>query len=143
MKIRAICGSFLFSFFVLPSLALAAEPNQQALKDLESFLFNAAERQAYSKNDPKASAANNYLESFPSWAQQEMLEIVMMVMREEGEGAARYGSMAAASGAASAGQKFSPAVRSRMDALVKRLMADKNFNSSSNLEKMKTKMPMK
>jgi hypothetical protein len=128
---------------MLPSFAYAAETDTQALKDLEKFLFNTAERQAYSKQDSKAKAANNYLESFPPWAQQELLEIVMMVMKEEGEGAARHGNTAANSGAQAAAQNFSPAVRARMSALSKKLMNDKSFNNPSNMQKMKSTMPTK
>ncbi len=143
MKLKVFFVQFVAALIMLPSFAFAADTDAHALKDLEKFLFNTAERQTYSKQDPKANVANNYLESFPPWAQQELLEIVMMIMKEEGEGAARYGSIASSSGAQAAGQHFSPAVRTRMESLSKKLMADKNFNNPSNLQKMKSTMPVK
>jgi hypothetical protein len=111
----------------------ADEAHDQAIQSLQSFLFNAPERRAFANQNPKAQEANNYLESFPSWAQQEILEIIMEVMKQEGENASRYGNIAATSGAEAAGQQLSPALRARVAALAKRLKSDPLHETYANL----------
>lgn len=126
-----------------PSGAVAEEANDQALQSLQQFLYNTTERRAFASQTPAAQAANSYLESFPSWAQDELLAIIMEIMKQEGEKAARYGQTAATSGAAAAGQQMSPAIRTRVSALAKKLMNDSQFSNKENLKRMQQTMPIK
>jgi uncharacterized protein involved in exopolysaccharide biosynthesis len=127
----------------VPTRGFADEAHDQAIQSLKSFLFNATERRAFANQNPKAQEANNYLESLPSWAQQEILEIIMEVMKQEGENASRYGNIAATSGAEAAGQQLSPALRARVAALAKRLKSDPHFTSKEKMKGMKQSMPLK
>ena len=129
----------LFVGFSLDSKADQAD--QIALMQLEAFLFNQTARAAWSKNRPDARTANRYLESFPKEIQQEMLEIVMMIMREKKEKAEVHVVAYKKNGASGAMSSFSPEVQSRIKALVYRLKSDPKFNSKRNLEYLKTRMP--
>lgn len=103
--------------------------DEQANNDLEKFLFASTQRQAFSQGNQKAQQANDFLERFPPWAQQELLEIVMMIMRESGEGAMKHGTAYQAGGHGAAMGSFSPAVKAKIRALSQKLNADKKFDA--------------
>lgn len=126
-----------------PTRGFCNEAHNEAIQSLEKFLFNTTERRSFASQNPKAQEANNYLESFPEWAQQEVLAIVVEIMNQEGDSAARYGNIATNSGAAAAGLQLSPAIRARISALAKRLASDPQFSNKDKLKRMQQSMPMK
>lgn len=133
--------------FSTTAIAQTSPSNDQvdaaALADLQKFLFDDVARRTYAAKKPDAAAANNYLESFPAWAQQELLDIVMMIMTESKGGATKHVDAYKGPGDAMAAKNsFSPAVKQKIDALVNKLNADKSFNNPNNLQQMQQKMPM-
>lgn len=114
-----------------------------AIDDLRKFIFNdvARRREVNAPGNGAAKQANDFAEAFPPWATQEIFEIMMMIMSESGEGAMKHANAYGSGGVQGARGSFSPAVNARVDALVKRLEADKNFNNPQNLQKMQQKMP--
>ena len=139
--LRNIWTLVLLMTTLAPTRGFSDEAHDQAITSLQKFLFNATERGAFASQNPKAQAANNFLESFPPWAQNEILNIVMEIMKQEGENAARYGNVAAQSGAQTAGQQLSPALRSRVEALANRLMKDSQFKQK--MPSMQQAMPLR
>ncbi|MEI8027004.1 MAG: hypothetical protein WCI18_11710 [Pseudomonadota bacterium] len=133
----------MLSIALTPTRSFSDVGHDEAIKSLQNFLFNATERRSFASQNPKAQDANNYLESFPDWAQQEILSIIMEIMKQEGENAARYGNIAALSGAQAAGQQLSPALRERVSALAKKLASDPHFSSQEKLKNMQQTMPFK
>ena len=123
------------------ALAQAADPDAVALQQLNGFLTDPQARHDYAKDKPDARQANGFLEKFPQYAQDELLVIVMMVMRESKEGAGKHVTAFKNGGAQGAKASFSPAVQQRIDALEARLSRDPAFNSPANLSMMKTFMP--
>lgn len=119
----------------------AQSANEQALGDLRKFLFDPQARASFVHGKADASAANHFLESFPPWAQQDLLEIVMMVVTEEGANADRRSQTLARSGGLAAKNSFSPPVQAKIEALFRKLEKDPAFNNPRNLEQMKRKMP--
>lgn len=114
-----------------------------AIADLQKFIFDDVARRA-EVNKPGNTAgkqANDFVEAFPPWATQEIFEIMMMIMRESGEKALKHSDAYAAGGVQGARASFSPAVNARVDALIKRLEADRSFNNPKNLQQMQQKMP--
>jgi hypothetical protein len=114
---------------------------KQALKDLDAFLHDDKTRREFSATNPSAQQANGMLEGFPKWAQDEMLAIVMMMMRESKEDAIKHADAYKAGGVAGAKASFSPAVKVRVAALEARLAQDPAFNTPENLKKMKLLIP--
>lgn len=125
--------ALLFALYLSPIAAPAQQPSADAtaLSELEKFLFDAAARQSFAASNPQAKQANDFLTRFPPWAQQELLEIVMLIMRESRERASLHGEAFAKGGAAGAMTSFSPLVRSRVQALAARLAADKSVDQGA------------
>lgn len=130
------------SFFNLTvSPAQADNADQMALQMLEGFLFDAAQRAAYAKGNPKAQRANQFLEAMPDYAQKDMLDVVMMIMRESKNDAVKHVKAHKSGGARAAMASFSPAVKQKIKDLVKKLSKDKSFSKPQNLQKLQTMMP--
>jgi hypothetical protein len=119
----------------------AAQADEAALKDLQNFLNDPAQRAAAAAKDPQAAQVQQYFVKFPPYAQQELNAIVMDIMRESGVGATKHIEAHKAAGAQAAYASFSPAVKARISALTRRLKADPSFNSPANLEMLRTFMP--
>ena len=134
----SLCAVFLLisgvSLAPAPSSAQSADGG--ALSELRTFLFDSSARKSFVNGKADATASNNFLEAFPPWAQNELLEIVMTITSESMLGSAQHVTAYQNGGAESAMGSFSPAVRARIDALFKKLEADKSFNNPSNLIKM-------
>jgi len=113
-----------------------------ALRDLEQFLNSPQQRAAFSQGNSQATQANNFLNAFPAWVQQEIIDINMAIMRENSAGAMQHHQAMMNGGVPGAMASFSPAVRSRVQALVSRLEADPSFNNAANLGMLKMMMPM-
>ena len=143
-------------FFILSTLgshsflverALAGETSQAtanngaALADLREFLFNPTARKDFSNGKSDATSANNFLEAFPPWAQNELLEIVMTIVTESMEGSTKHVDAYKNGGVQGAMASFSPAVRARVDAFIQKLSTDPAFNTPANLQKLKTLLP--
>jgi hypothetical protein len=112
------------------------------LKELRSFLFDASARRAFANGNSEATAVNNFLEAFPGWAQQELLDIVMVIMQESGTDAMKHSAAYQSGGTQGALESFSPAVRERVDNLMKKLSTDPNFNQPKNISKMRRLLPV-
>ena len=138
---------FLMSYSFISDSALAGETSQPsadngaALADLREFLFNPSARKDFSNGKADGTAANNFLEAFPPWAQNELLDIVMMIVTESMEGSSKHVDAYRNGGVQGATASFSPAVRARVDAFIQRLSADPAFNTPANLQKLKTLLP--
>ena len=115
--------------------------DQAALLQMDQFLNDPAARAAAGKADPKAAQANNFLEKFPPYAQQELISIVSVIMHESKGGAVKHQQAFAAGGALAAKSSFSPAVQARVDALMRRLAEDPAFNTPENMQMMKSFLP--
>lgn len=141
MYIR-ITAVFIFVFFSsYSSQTLANENHLQKMKHLQDFIFNDVARKAFSDKTPESKAANDFVESFPPYAKQEILEIMLLIMQEKGMKAGDDVNRMKKSGAQSAYTGFSPAVKAKVDALVNKLKNDKKFNNPENLKNMNQKMP--
>ena len=127
--------------FAVAPLATGQEADPAALKELRSFLFDTNARRDFAKGKADATASNNFLEAFPSWAQTELLDIIVSIATESGLGASQHVSSYQNGGAEAAKNSFSPAVQSRIDALFKKLQSDPSFNNPSNLNRMQSLMP--
>ncbi|CAG0968218.1 hypothetical protein MYXO_01147 [Myxococcaceae bacterium] len=138
----------LATLFALGSLGLFAPAaraqdgsDEAALAELQQLLDSPAARDANAASDPRAAEAEGMLSGFPPYARQEIDAIVMQIMRESGEGAARHTDAYESGGAAAAGASFSPAVRARISALEKRLAADPAWNTPANMARMRSLFP--
>jgi len=129
---RLIAGFVLTVFVGSGPASAQTTQDQEALNAVRALLFNDTERKALGATDPKARDANNYLEQFPADAQQEILEIVMLIMTESGEGALKHGDAFNKGGAAGAMKSFSPEVQKRIKALGEKLNKDPKFKKSQN-----------
>jgi hypothetical protein len=119
-----------------------AAADLSALSELSTFLMDSVARRAYAKEKGgQALQVNSYVENFPPYAQKELMEIVMIIMRESKAGAMKHVDSFKQQGPEAAMSSFSPAVRSRLDALVRKLKADPQFMNPKNQEKMKQTMP--
>jgi len=146
LKLIIFGGLFLtVALISTPAMSHDAGSNQAtgvALTELRSFLFDASARRAFANGNSEATAVNNFLEAFPGWAQQELLDIVMLIMQESGTDATKQVSVYQSGGAQGAMASFSPAVRERVDNLMKKLATDPNFNQPKNINKMRRTMPV-
>jgi hypothetical protein len=118
-----------------------AADNAAAIKDLREFLFDPIARRDFAKGKGDATQANNFLEAFPAWAQAELLEIVLMIASESGVDSSKHVTAYQRAGVQGAKSSFSPAVRSRTDAFINKLMKDPSFNNPQNLKKMNSLLP--
>lgn len=138
MKFLRIC--FLSSLVLFCSNKSLAEQKDDvdgmALSMLESFLANSVEMEAYAKAHPEAKQANEQLKVFPEWAQKEITNIVMMIMREKKAQASRHVTAYQKEGAEAAYQDFSPAVKKAIADLAKKLGSDASFNVNSGADKI-------
>ncbi len=116
--------------------------NGNVIQDLRSFLFDPAARRDFAKGNQDASAVNNYLEAFPKWAQNELLEIVMMIASESMLDSSKHVAAYQQGGVEGAKASFSPAVRARSDQLFQKLMNDPSFNTPENLQRLNKLMPV-
>jgi len=133
--------SFIAERAIAESTSQPSANNAAALADLRAFLFNPTARKDFSNGKSDATAANNFLEAFPPWAQNELLDIVMMIVTESMEGSSKHVDAYRNGGVQGATASFSPAVRARVDAFIQRLSADPAFNTPANLQKLKTLLP--
>lgn len=115
--------------------------DQQHLEQLRSFLNNTAERTAYANQKADSKQSNDFLMAFPEWAQKEILEIIMLIMAEQGKDPMSYDQTAKNQGYQAAAKQFSPQVQARVEALTKKLSSDPSFNTPKNLNQMQQKMP--
>jgi len=135
-----VLGMFLFDWGA-PLATVRAADNGAAVKELREFLFDPAARRDFAKGRGDATQANNFLEAFPPWAQTELLEIVLMIASESGVESTKHVSAYQSGGVQGAKASFSPAVRSRTDAFINKLMKDPSFNNPQNLKKMNSLLP--
>ena len=116
--------------------------DMMALSQLSDFLMDSVARRTFAQQKGgQALQVNNYVEKFPDYAQKELMEIVMIIMRESKAGAMKHVAAFQSQGKEGATNSFSPAVKTRIDNLVRRLNADKQFMAPSNLNQMKQSMP--
>ena len=149
MWFLSVLNNFIIVLFVMFFNVIAfgqgmlsdADVDEQALKEVEKFLNSPAERKQFSETRSDAKAANNFLEGFPQYAQDEIIQINMMILRESKGGAVKHVDAMRSGGAQVAKNSFSPAVKQRIDALVKRLENDSQFNSPANIDRLKILMP--
>jgi hypothetical protein len=145
IKLIFFVGFFLTAALIsTPAISADAGSNQAtgaALTELRSFLFDASARRTFANGNSEATAVNNFLEAFPGWAQQELLDIVMLIVQESGTDATKHASAFQSGGAQGAMDSFSPAVRGRVDNLMKKLATDPNFNQPKNISKMRRLIP--
>lgn len=118
-----------------------AELEAAAINDLQGFLNDARARHEFAKTRPDAAQTNNYLEKFPPWAQSELIDIVMTIVRESKLGAVKHTDAFKSGGAQAAMASFSPQVKARIDRLQQMLSKDPSFNTPENLALMKSFMP--
>ena len=133
--------SFIGETALAESTSRPSADNAAALADLREFLFNPTARKDFSNGKSDATSANNFLEAFPPWAQNELLDIVMMIVTESMEGSSKHVDAYKNGGVQGATASFSPAVRARVDAFIQRLSTDPTFNTPANLQKLKTLLP--
>lgn len=127
---------------IASSQELGAGVDAGAINQLQKMIFDGAARKAAANQTAQGKQANDFVEAFPPWATQEILEIMMMIMKESGEGAVKHSNAYNSGGVGAARASFSPAVNARVDALIKRLAADPGFNNPKNLQQMQGKMPV-
>jgi hypothetical protein len=120
---------------------LGAGVDPQAIAAVQTMLFDDVARRAFAGTQPGGAQANAYVEAFPAWATQEILEIMMMMLRESGDGATKHANAYGAGGVGGARASMSPAVNRRIDALVAKLKADPSFNNAPNLRRLQQQMP--
>lgn len=131
-------------FLSQPVLAQSNTGNsddQVALKDLRAFLFDPKARSSFSQGKSDATQANKFLEAFPPWAQNELLEIVMMIASESMQDSTKHVTAYQTGGVKGAMDSFSPAVRDRVQSFMKKLGKDPSFNNPENLKKMNRLLP--
>ena len=127
---------------ILAQPKLSADANHDAaMTELRKFIMNDVARKAYANKSYHSKSANDFVESFPPYAKQEILEIMLLILQEKGGSAIQDVNRMKSGGARNAYGGFSPNVRGRVDALVRKLKSDKNFNSKSNLNRMRKTMP--
>ena len=146
LKLILFVGFFLTAALIsTPAISAEAGSNHAtgaALTELRSFLFDASARRNFANGNSEATAVNNFLEAFPGWAQQELLDIVMLIVQESGTDATKHASAYQSGGTQRAMDSFSPAVRERVDNLMKKLATDPNFNQPKNINKMRRMIPV-
>ena len=143
-QLTCVCLRGLLLIFVAVNGSAAAQtgdPDTQALQELNGFLNDPAARHAFAAGKPDAQQTNTFLETFPKWAQDELMSIVMDIMRESKAGATKHVDAYKSGGAAGAKASFSPAVQRRVEALESRLGADPAFSGAGNMAKMKNFIP--
>jgi hypothetical protein len=126
---------------VMAQTTAGSSDDQAALKDLRTFLFDPKARSSFAQGKTDATQANKYLEAFPQWAQNELLEIVMMIATESMQDSAKHVSAYQAGGVKGAMDSFSPAVRERVNSFMQKLVKDPKFNNPENLRKMNQLLP--
>lgn len=126
---------------VLAQTSAGNSDDQAALKDLRTFLFDPKARSSFSQGKSDATQANKYLEAFPQWAQNELLEIVMMIASESMQDSTKHVTAYQTGGVKGAMDSFSPAVRDRVQSFMKKLAKDPTFNNPENLKKMNRLLP--
>jgi hypothetical protein len=141
--LQVILGLFLTALCCGRAVAQSTDhsENTAALQDLQKFLFDPAARASFSQGKSDATAANNFLEAFPKWAQNELLEIVMMIAAESMLGASKHVTAYQQGGVQGAKESFSPAVKARVDGLIQKLQSDPKFNNPGNLQHMNRLLP--
>lgn len=115
--------------------------DQAALNDLRTFLFDPKARSSFAQGKGDATQVNKYLEAFPQWAQNELLEIVMMIAKESMQDATKHVTAYQTGGVKGAMDSFSPTVRDRVTRLMQKLVKDPTFNNPQNLKKMNQLLP--
>ena len=103
--------------------------DQAALMQLQSLLLNDVARRAAASQSQEGVRANQMLEGMPPYAQKEILDIVMAIMKERGAAASEHVDVLKASGPEAAAMSLSPAIQARIQALGKRLAADEKFKT--------------
>ena len=129
------------AFAVTGGASAQSQADQIALNQLQSFLFDDVARRAYASKNREAHAANQYMEQFPPWAQQELLSIVMDIMRQDKGKALRHEQNYQKGGVAGFRGGMTPAIQRRIDNLVQRLQQDRSFNNEPNLKRMQRQVP--
>lgn len=124
-----------------PAYAQSDADDAAALSEVEGLLSSPAARAENAAGDPRAAQAEGLFQGFPAYAQKELNAIVMQILQESGAGAARHTDAYSAGSAGAAEASFSPAVRSRIQALEAKLTSDPGFNSPANLERMQALFP--
>lgn len=146
LKLIIFGGFFLTVGLISPPAisndAGSSQATGAALTELRSFLFDASARRTFASGNSEATAVNNFLEAFPGWAQQELLDIVMLIIQESVTDATKHVSTYQSGGAQRAMDSFSPAIRERVDNLMKKLATDPNFNQPKNISKMRRLIPV-
>lgn len=105
------------------NLAFAGEHEDRALAELRKFLFDASARKGFAAQDAAAARAESDLSRYSPEIQQELLEIVMMIMTES-KGSPGTASLNAAN-PSGAMQSFSPAVQARIQAIARKISAQR------------------
>ena len=124
----SVTASLMLAGPLAPGSAYAQDRHDQvALMQLESLLMNDVARRAAAGQSEQGIQANQKLESMPPYAQKEILGIIMAIMKERREAASEHVDAFQASGPEAAAMSFSPEVQARVQALSKRLAADKKF----------------
>lgn len=121
--------------------SVGSSDNQAALDDLRTFLFDPKARSSFAQGKSDATQVNKYLEAFPQWAQNELLEIVMMIAKESMQDATKHVTAYQTGGVKGAMDSFSPTVRDRVTRLMQKLVKDPTFNNPENLRKMNQLLP--
>jgi hypothetical protein len=121
--LRTILCVFLGSLSILAvNTAKGSSADEQALKELQQFLFDPASLASFAQQTGgQAAAAHQDLSRYPPEIQKEILEIVMMIMRESKAGATRHSAAFQQGGAQAAMKSFSPEVQKRISELAKKI----------------------
>ena len=112
----------LFSVDHPNGVARADNADAQAIMELQKFFADPAAMASYAaQTGGAAAAAQADLKRYPPEVQREILEIVMMIMKESGSGATKHIEANQKGGAGAAFGSFSPAVQQRIKDLARKI----------------------
>jgi hypothetical protein len=139
---RALVASMLLALLGAPYAAAGEDPaTEEALRQTEAFLNDAKARADWAKGNPDAEQVNAFVAAFPPDAQNELMAIVMLMLKESQEGALKHHEAYKKGGVDGAMKSFSPAVKARVDALIAKLSKDPAFADQKRLQAMRTAIP--
>ena len=104
--------------------------HEQAMKKLKEFLYNKDLRKAYAAEHPEAAKAENMMLKFPPHIQKRLINVILMIMQESGEGTEKHVTAIKKGGPEAAFNSFSQAVQNEIRSIAAELEKDSQFMKS-------------
>jgi hypothetical protein len=132
LKHFVILGMIILMFVFLSGGSFAEDQvHDAAMSKLADFFSDPSAMSEYASKNPAAAKAEQNLLQFPPKIQKRIEKVVLMIMKESGEDAAKHIDSMKSSGPESAFNSFSPAVQKEIQSIARELENDPEFMKQS------------